>query len=347
MIQPQDKENDLMNIVLFAYSLLGSGILEHLDAHLPKEAKVVAIVTDVDARPKKKFLGLQLLRKLKTRSLRQLSQLVLSKLIYRSSPIFFIPQIAATATKSGISVYDQKILRNDPIALLQSLSTDLIIVATFGQKISKEIIEHPKFGVINFHPSYLPQYRGGCPAYSAIKDGKESSGVTLHRMTQVFDAGEIIAQKEIAILPDDTTYQFEFKAAEVGQELLLNAINTLLDKGVLETVSQDNSNSSYCYKNSEIDPFISWGNTTSSILNNIRACYHPNIGGAYFYHRFKRYYIIEASIAEKAVGCKPGQITTMDQQSIVITTQDSAIKITKVFHNGHYYAENFLTLFGK
>jgi len=336
-----------MNIVLFAYSMLGNGILEHLEAHLPKEAKVVAIVTDVDTRHKKTFSVFQLVRKIKSRSLRQLSQLVLSKFIYRSSPIFFTPQISATASKLGISVYDQKILRNDPIALLRSLNTDLIIVATFGQKISNKIIEYPKFGVINFHPSYLPQYRGGCPAYSAIRDGKESSGVTLHRMTQIFDAGEIIAQKEIAISTNDTTYQFEFKAAEVGQELLLNSVNTLLDKGVLDTVSQNSKKSSRCYRNSEIDPYISWNDTSSSILNNIRACYHPNTGGAYFYYKFMRYYVIEASIAEKTIGEKPGKIIYLDQQSIVITTQDSALRITKVFHNGRYYAENFLTLLGK
>lgn len=336
-----------MNIVLFAYSLLGSGILEHLEAHLPKEAKVVAIVTDVDAKPKKKISVPQLVQKLKTRSPRQLSQLVLSKLIYRSSPIFSVPQIAATAAKLGIPVFDQKILKNAPISFLRSLNADLIIVATFGQKISNQVIEYPKFGVINFHPSYLPHYRGGCPAYSAIKDGQKSSGVTLHRMTQVFDAGEIIAQKEIAIAPEDNTYQFELKTAESGQELLLDAINALLDKGVLDTVRQDSKNSSHCYRNSEIDPYISWNDTSCSILNNIRACYHPNIGGAYFYHKFKRFYVIEASVVDKEMRGKPGKITSLDQKSVVITTQDSALRITKVFHSGNYYAESFLALFCK
>ena len=164
----------------------------------------------------------------------RLAQVVLEKLINSHHK----PQVVVTAsdTKSGRgqklqpSPVKQTALKNR-IKVLQpkslsdpNLKFDLAILVAYGKIISKEILEIPKFGFINIHPSILPKYRGPSPIQSAILAGEEKTGVTIILIDKKIDHGPILAQKEITISRDDTNLTLIEKLGNLGADLLTQVL---------------------------------------------------------------------------------------------------------------------------
>jgi len=107
---------------------------------------------------------------------------------------------------------------------IKALKPELIILADFAEKISKEIIELPKYGVLNIHPSLLPKYRGPSPIASAILAGEKKTGVSIIKINQKIDAGDILAQIEIKIKGRETAEGLKSRLAMLGAELLAEVV---------------------------------------------------------------------------------------------------------------------------
>ena len=134
------------------------------------------------------------------------------------------------ALKHGIPVYQPKKVR-DPefVETLKSLNPDVIIVAAFGQIIPKVILDMPKFGCINIHASLLPKYRGAAPIQQAVIDGEKESGVTIMRMGEGLDTGDIISRIVVPLDKDETGGSLFDKLAQKGAELLIQTLPSILD----------------------------------------------------------------------------------------------------------------------
>lgn len=153
------------------------------------------------------------------------------------------------------------------------LNTDLVIVATWGEKIKKPIINLPKIATINVHPSLLPKYRGPNPYLQAIKHMEKESGVTFHLMNENFDAGAILHQKKVEIKPDDTGAELRLKIAQTAREGVCELINEL-DKEVIIPVAQDENKASYFPQISEDEVMLDFSKSAEEVSAHIRS-FHP------------------------------------------------------------------------
>lgn len=104
---------------------------------------------------------------------------------------------------------------------------DLILSIFFNQILKEEILNIPRFGAFNLHPSLLPKYRGISPTFWALANGEKTTGVTLHKMNWKIDVGEILGQKEVEILPDDTEHSLYMRCCQVGLKLIISLIDSL------------------------------------------------------------------------------------------------------------------------
>ena len=132
------------------------------------------------------------------------------------------PPVKEAAIEAGIKVYQPVKVKNlEFVNILYELNPDVIVVAAFGQILSKEILEIPKYGCINIHASLLPKYRGAAPIQNAIINGDKKTGVTTMYMAEGLDTGDMLDVMTVKIADDETGGSLHDKLAEVGASLIL------------------------------------------------------------------------------------------------------------------------------
>ena len=129
--------------------------------------------------------------------------------------VLTMPDVKIEALKYDIPVIQPVRIKEDYQAILD-LQPDLIITAAYGQIIPQALLDAPRLGCVNVHASLLPLYRGGAPVHQAIIDGQDKTGVTIMYMVKKMDAGDIISQKETAILQDDTVGILSARLSDLG-----------------------------------------------------------------------------------------------------------------------------------
>ena len=110
------------------------------------------------------------------------------------------------------------------VAQLAALKPDVIVVASYGQFLKKNLLAVPRLGTINVHPSLLPKYRGASPIQWALANGDRETGVSVLYVTPKMDAGGLLAQEALAIAPEDSFCSLEPKLAAKGMELLVRVL---------------------------------------------------------------------------------------------------------------------------
>jgi methionyl-tRNA formyltransferase len=156
------------------------------------------------------------------------------------------------------------------IESLRSLQPDLLVVAAYGQILSKDVLSISSSGAINVHASLLPKYRGAAPIAWAIYHGETTSGVTIIRMSIGLDAGEMLDQKSVEIKPDETAGQLEFRLAPIGANLALQTIERLRN-GPIKGIQQDKSLVTKAPKLKKEDGLIDWSRSAEQVCCQVRA----------------------------------------------------------------------------
>ncbi len=134
------------------------------------------------------------------------------------------------AEERGIPVLQpERVKAPEVVEQLRALQPDIILVAAFGQIISKDILDIPPYGCINVHASLLPEYRGAAPIQWAILDGKATTGITIMRMDEGIDTGDMICSVEIPITKEETGGSLHDKLAAAGGPLLLSAMEQIAE----------------------------------------------------------------------------------------------------------------------
>lgn len=147
---------------------------------------------------------------------------------------------------------------------------DLAVVAAYGKIIPRAILAIPVKGFVNIHPSLLPKYRGSSPIQAAILNNDQQTGVTIMLMDLGLDSGDILAQKQIDILPEDNAGTMHDKLAKQGAELLIETLPDYL-AGKITPQPQDNKQASLTKKINKNDGRINWQKTADQIRRQIRA----------------------------------------------------------------------------
>src|SRR5436305_5050429 len=169
--------------------------------------------------------------------------------------------IIELAKERDIPVWEVRQLSNpEIIKVLAAYQPDMICVACFSKRIPRAILDIPRLGCLNVHPSLLPENRGPEPIFWTFREGNQRTGVTIHLMDEGMDSGAIVAQEVIEI-PDGIGYtQLEEQSAELGGRLLARSVCDLYN-GVAVPVMQDETKSSYHASPSDDDfvvPVAEW-----------------------------------------------------------------------------------------
>ena len=180
------------------------------------------------------------------------------------------PPVKRYAEEQGIPVYQPKTLRGEEFAaLLDEIDPDMIIVAAYGKILPENVINYPKYGCINVHGSYLPQYRGAAPMQRAIIDGNKYTGVTIMKMDVGLDTGDMISRERIEIEDGDNFETIHDKIGTVGAALLVSTLPSIVD-GTALYEKQDEACSSYAAKIEKSDCALDFEKSAEELHDLIR-----------------------------------------------------------------------------
>lgn len=143
------------------------------------------------------------------------------------------------ATERGLTVLQPDRIRNpESVELLKKYPADIYVVAAFGQILTREILDIPRYGCINIHASLLPHLRGASPIQHAILGGDKMTGVTIMQMDEGIDTGDILLQESCEISDNDTGGTLFDKLAELGAEMIVKVL-PMIEAGTVTPVPQD------------------------------------------------------------------------------------------------------------
>ncbi len=156
------------------------------------------------------------------------------------------PPVKEAALAAGLQVVQpEKIKKNAEFrAQIESIAADAIIVVAYGRIIPKWMLDLPRFGNLNVHASLLPKYRGAAPIQWAVANGEPETGVTIMRLDEGLDTGDILAQRAMAIAPDQASTDIFPLLAEMGAALLVETLEGL-SAGSVTPVKQNDALATY------------------------------------------------------------------------------------------------------
>jgi methionyl-tRNA formyltransferase len=153
---------------------------------------------------------------------------------------------------------------------LQAFWPDLLVVAAYGQILSRDVLAVPPLGGINVHASLLPKYRGAAPVAWAIHRGETVTGVTIIKMSVHLDAGEMLAQEALPIELDETAGELEARLAPVGARLAVHSVEQLA-AGTAKGILQDKAQATKAPKLTKEHGSIDWQKSAAQVCDHIRA----------------------------------------------------------------------------
>lgn len=238
--------------------------------------------------------------------------------------------VKVCALEHGIPVMQpRKIKTPEGVEELKRYPADIYIVAAFGQILSREILDIPRFGCLNIHASLLPRYRGASPIQHVIIDGEKKTGITIMQMDTGIDTGDMLYKKEIEIAPDDNYETLHDKLMLLGGEAIVEAL-ALLEAGKLTPEKQDDSASCYASLIEKNMGEIDFSKSAVAIDRLIRGM--TPWPSAYTFYQGKQLKIWKAlpAVTEKALGRMPGEILKVDKESVTVSTGEGSLKILEL-----------------
>lgn len=200
---------------------------------------------------------------------------------------------------------------------LRSLQADIAVLASYGRIVSQEIIDVFPKGIINIHPSLLPQYRGPTPVESAILDGAKETGVSIMKLSAGMDEGPVYTQQSFDLLGNETKFDLYDRVVELTNNLFFDIFPKIIE-GTIDPQPQSQENVSYSKLIQKKDGNINWKSTAIDIERQIRAYQgwpqsRTTIGGI-------DVIITKAHIVSGST--EPGTFSLVDNTLLVGTSQD-------------------------
>ncbi len=205
---------------------------------------------------------------------------------------------------------------------LKEFKADFFVVFAYGMIFTKEVLDMPKIAAINIHTSLLPKYRGASPIQEALKNGDKETGISVMKMDEKLDHGDIYLIKRVNIEQNDTSVSLSEKLSNSSAEIMPHALQDIASNE-MNPLTQNHEEASYCKKISKEDGEINFKKTAEEISNMIRA-YTP-WPSVWTRYKDKKIKIIETEIVDKALD--PGKFTIEDG-NLLIGTSKGCLKPT-------------------
>ena len=158
---------------------------------------------------------------------------------------------------------------SDFLRVLSHYTADIFIVAAF-RILPKGIFSLPRLGTLNIHASLLPKYRGPAPIQRAIEAGETETGITIFRIDEGIDTGQVLLQKRLAIEPRETSQELYHRLSNLGADVLIETLDRI-ERDRLQPISQNNSFASRAPKLTKGEAQVNWLQSADAIFNKIRA----------------------------------------------------------------------------
>lgn len=243
--------------------------------------------------------------------------------------------IKTVALEAGIRIHQpENVNGEDAQSFLKDLKPDLFVVIAYGQILASRILNIPKIFSINVHGSLLPKYRGAAPINWAIIRGEKTTGITIIKMTEEMDGGEMLSQKAIEIENCYTAISLENKLSDLATGLLLETIDSI-ENNNYKLTPQDGGNISFAPKLKKADGQINWDKPAQDIYNLIRGCI--NWPGAFTYYNGKLLKIYKARLSmhiEQSGNSPSGEIIGISKEGIVVATPKENLVIEELQSEG-------------
>ena len=182
-------------------------------------------------------------------------------------------EIKHFAIENGLTIRTPERLQATEREFIQQVNPDCIVVVSYGLKIPRSILDIPQFGAVNAHASLLPHYRGAAPIQAAILHGEKETGITVFRLTEEWDAGDIITQDRISIGDHERGGELWERLRQLAPHTMVSALRAF-ETNTARCIPQDDTLATFAHKLNKEDGHIHWEQSADYIERMVRA-YHP------------------------------------------------------------------------
>ncbi len=237
------------------------------------------------------------------------------------------PPVKVCAENNGIPVFQPQSLRTDEAYnILKELNPDIIVVVAYGKILPKNILDLPKYGCINGHASILPKYRGASPIQWCIVCGEKVSGVTVMKMDEGMDTGDIIETEKCLIDDTDTADDLYEKLKDMAGSLICKTL-TKIENGTATFTKQDEREATYAPIIKKEMALIDFNKSAADIHNLVRGFYSwPT---AYFMLGDKRLKVYKTDICGDTKET-PATVIKSDNELIIACGNNTSVKLLEV-----------------
>ena len=236
--------------------------------------------------------------------------------------------VKVCALKHNIEVFQPvKIKHKEAVEVLKGYGAELFVVAAFGQILSKEILDMPKYGCVNIHASLLPKYRGAAPIQWAILDGEKETGVTIMQMNEGLDTGDMLTKVIVPIEDTDTGESLFDKLAEAGAKLLIETIPQI-EAGEVTPQPQDDSFSTYAKMIKKEMGLIDWKKEAVVLERLVRGM--NSWPSAYTHFNGKTLKVWESEVEMGNHDDAPGTVVEVTKNSIKVQTGQDLLVLKQI-----------------
>ncbi|MBE6805741.1 MAG: methionyl-tRNA formyltransferase [Ruminococcaceae bacterium] len=237
------------------------------------------------------------------------------------------PPVKVCAKENGIPVYQPTTLKtNEAYEILKELNPDIIVVVAYGKILPKNILDLPRFGCINGHASILPKYRGSAPIQWSIVYGEKETGITVQRMDEGVDTGDIIDIKKVPILPNETADELYEKLTETAAELICETLGKI-ENGTATFTKQNENEATYAPMIKKEMAYIDFSKTASDIHNLVRGFYSwPT---AYFMFGDRRLKVYKTEIGG-STNAAPATVIKSDGELVIACGDNTSVKLLDI-----------------
>ncbi|MFH0472674.1 bifunctional UDP-4-amino-4-deoxy-L-arabinose formyltransferase/UDP-glucuronic acid oxidase ArnA [Kluyvera ascorbata] len=246
----------------------------------------------------------------------------------------FFGSVARLAAEQGITVYAPEDV-NHPLWVdrIRAMAPDVIFSFYYRNLLSDDILNLAPKGAFNLHGSLLPKYRGRAPLNWVLVNGEKETGVTLHRMTNRADAGDIVAQQTVAIADSDVALSLHRKLCAASQTLLGDVLPKIRS-GQTQERAQNDADATYVGRRTPEDGRLTWEKPAQELHNLVRAVSDP-WPGAFAYVGTNKFIVWKSRVRTDMAAAKPG--TVLSVAPLVVACGEGALEIvTGQSANGVY-----------
>jgi methionyl-tRNA formyltransferase len=243
------------------------------------------------------------------------------------------PPVKVVADELGLPILQPATLRDpDFRAELAELHPAMTVLVAYGEYVVPSLLDLPRRGSVNLHPSLLPRWRGSTPIQSAILAGDEMTGASIILMDRGLDTGPILAQRSVPIGREETHPELSERLAHIGAELLAETLPLWL-RGEIEPVPQTEEGATLTRTLKKEDGLIEWQQPAEQIARRVRAL--QPWPGTYTYWNASPLKILRARVVEapgEVVSMRPGTVSVLQGpggKALAVWAGDGLLEITE------------------